>query len=708
MTAIETTPQPLVRYDRRGPVAVITIDNAPVNALDAKVRSALVEAIHRFEADDAAVAVLTGAGRMFVGGADVREFGKPPVPPSLPELVGRIESCAKPVIAAMHGNALGGGLEIALGCHYRIAQSGTKLGLPEVTLGLLPGAGGTQRVARLVGVARAIALMTAGTPLSAGQAFEMGLLDRIAEGDLPDAALAYANELAANNAAPRRVRDLPQPDPDAEAVAAAQARLDKSAPGLSAPRAIVSAVEAATRLSFEEGLAEERRLFLELIQSPERAGLIHAFLLERRVGKLPGVDAIEARPISSVGVVGGGTMGAGIATAVLLAGFPVTLVERDRDATDRAATTIDANLQAAVKRGKLSDAQRQTIMDRKARFTSDYRDLAEVDLCVEAVFESLAVKTEVFSRLDAVMRPGAILATNTSYLDVNLIAGTTRRPGDVIGLHFFSPAHIMRLLEVVVADETQTDVVATAFAFGRRLGKISVRSGVCDGFIGNRILAKVRGAADRMVLAGASPYQIDRALVDFGFAIGPYAVADLAGLDIGFMTRQRKATTRDVRDIVPAWADDLYHMGRLGQKTGRGYYIYGERGRAGAPDPEVDALIMRHRAAMGASPRVFDVDEIQRRYMAAMVNEAADIVAEGIAARPLDVDAVLLFGYGFPRHRGGPMHWADSNGLSGLLADIRKWAGEDPFFWAPSQLLERLVSDGGSFASLNESADGGR
>lgn len=708
MTAHETPPSPLVRYDRAGPIAVITIDNAPVNALGAKVRSALVEAIDRFEADVATVAVLAGAGRMFVGGADIREFGKPAVPPSLPEVVRRIESCAKPVIAAMHGNALGGGLEIALGCHYRIAQSETKLGLPEVTLGLLPGAGGTQRVARLAGVAKAIDMMTTGTPLSAGQAYEMGLLDRLAEGDLTGAALAYANELAAGNAAPRRVRDLPQPDADASAVVAALARLDRSARGLPAPRAIVGAVEAACRLSFDEGLAEERRLFLGLMQSPERAGLIHAFFLERQVGKLPGTDGLEPRPIGSVGVVGGGTMGAGIATAALLAGFPVTLVERDRAAADRAAATIEANLQAAVRRGKLSDAQRQTIMERKARFTCDYADLADVDLCVEAVFESLTVKTEVFARLDAVMRPGAILATNTSYLDVNLIAGATRRPGDVIGLHFFSPAHIMRLLEVVVADATQADVVATAFAFGKRLGKISVRSGVCDGFIGNRILAKVRGAADRMVLAGASPYQIDRALEEFGFAMGPYAVADLAGLDIGFMTRQRKTATRDARDIVPAWADDLYHMGRLGQKTGRGYYIYGGRGWAGTPDPEVDALILRHRAAMGVAPRAFDADEIQRRYMAAMVNEAADILAEGIAARPLDVDAVQLFGYGFPRHRGGPLHWADGDGLAVVLADIRNWASDDPFFWAPSRLLERLVSEGGSFASLNEAADGGR
>lgn len=695
----------VVRYERVGQVAVITIDNPPVNALGVRVRGGLVAAVARFAAeDDATIAILLGAGRLFVGGADISEFGKPPLAPLLPQVIAGIEACPKPVVAALHGTALGGGLELALGCHYRLAMPGTRLGLPEVTLGLLPGAGGTQRVTRVAGVARAIELIAGGAPVTEAVALEMGVIDRIGAGDLRQAALDYAAEVLAAGGGPRRIRDLAPPAPDPVAVQAARARYQR---GLPAPRQIVEAIEAATRLTFDEGLAVERRLFVDLMATPERAGLVHAFFAERRVTSLPGLAGIIPRPVTRIGVIGGGTMGAGIATAALIAGCHVILVERDGAALDRARATIDGNLGAAVKRGKLSEVARQAILADMVRFTTEYGDLAEVDLAIEAVFESMPVKTEVFAALDAVLRPGAILATNTSYLDVNEIAAATRRPGDVIGLHFFSPAHVMRLLEIVVAERTAPDVVATAFAFGKALGKVSVRSGVCDGFIGNRILAAYRGAADRMVLAGASPYQIDRALVDFGFAMGPYAVADLAGLDIGYMTRARKAASRDPRDIVPAWADDLYHLGRLGQKSGRGYYIYPERGRPGVPDPQVEALIDRHRAAAGLTPRLWDDAGIQRRYLAAMVNEAAKVVQEGIAARPLDVDAVLLFGYGFPRHLGGPMHWADQQGLAGLVADMAIWAQEDVFFWRPAPLLERLAAGGAGFASLNLEAAAG-
>jgi 3-hydroxyacyl-CoA dehydrogenase len=692
-----------VSYEREGHVAVITISNGAVNALGHEVKANLLSAIDYFANDvDAKAAVLMGAGRMFVGGADIKEFGKPPLSPSLPEVIGALESCSKMVVAAIHAIALGGGLELALGCHYRLAMPGTKLGLPEVALGLMPGAGGTQRVSRLIGVAKALDFIVPGAPISEVQARDWGLIDRIGEGDARSAGIAFAKELLANGKAPRRIRDLATPALDADAIEQARSKLGKTARGQVAQFRIVDAIEAAARMSFADGLAEERRLFLALMATPQRAGLIHAFFVERKVANLPELAGIDPRSVNHIGVIGGGTMGAGIATASLLSGFQVTLVERNEEASTKAREVIGGYLAAAAKRGKLSETACAEILSDQLVVAVDYAALSNVDVAIEAVFEAMDVKKEVFTQLDRVMRPGAILATNTSYLDINEIASVTSRPKDVIGLHFFSPAHVMKLLEVVVGRDSVADAVATGFALGEKLGKVSVRSGVCDGFIGNRILARVRGAADRMVLAGASPFQIDGALVEFGFAMGPYAVVDLAGLDIGFLTRQRQADTRDPRDIVPGWADELCRLGRLGQKTGRGYYIYPGRGKAGVPDPEVEELISPYRSQHGTRTRTFTDAEIQRRYLAAMVNEAARVVEETIAMRPLDVDAVLLFGYGFPRYRGGPMHWADAEGLSGLLADIRNWAEEDPYFWAPAQLLERLVDANAKFASLNE------
>lgn len=693
-----------VSYERNGPVAVITISNGPVNALGQEVRAGLLAAVAQFADDvDAKAAVLVGAGRMFVGGADIKEFGKTPLPPNLPHVIDAVESSDKPIVAAIHSVALGGGLELALGCHYRLAMKGTRLGLPEVTLGLLPGAGGTQRVSRLIGVAKALDFIVPGAPISEVQALEMGLIDRIAEGDVRAAGIAFAAELLAQDKGARRIRDMEAPVLDSDAIESARTKLAKTARGQVAPLRIVDAIEASARLSsFAEGLAEERRLFLALMETPQRAGLIHAFFTERKVGDLQELAGVAARDVTHIGVVGGGTMGACIATAALLSKYDVTLIERDEAAAEKARLTIGGYLESAVKRGKLSESACVELLSEHLKTSVDYAALSDADMAIEAVFESMDVKKVVFSQLDRTMKPGAILATNTSYLDLNEIASATSRPADVIGLHFFSPAHVMKLLEIVVGDATAKDVVASGFAVGKKLGKISVRSGVCDGFIGNRILAKIRGAADRMVLAGASPFQVDRALVDFGFAMGPYAVADLAGLDIGYMTRQRKAATRDPRDVVPGWADDLYEMGRLGQKTGRGYYVYSERGRPGVPDPEVEELISRHRESRDVTPRAFNDAEIQRRYLAAMINEAARVVDEKIALRPLDVDAVFLFGYGFPRHRGGPMHWADAEGLPALLADIERWAEEDPYFWAPDPLLEQLVKADARFASLNE------
>ncbi|MCK0168518.1 3-hydroxyacyl-CoA dehydrogenase NAD-binding domain-containing protein [Jannaschia sp. S6380] len=684
-----------VRYDVQDRIAVITVANPPVNALSHAVRAGLWDAMARFGDDDAAdIAVILGDGRLFIGGADISEFGKPPVDPWLPEVVNRIEACAKPVVAAIHGTALGGGLEVALGCHYRLAVPGTKLGLPEVSLGILPGAGGTQRTPRLVGLAAAAKMITGGVPVSAETALEMGLIDRLGEGDVRAAGRAYAEDLLAQGAGPRPTgaRDVAGAD-----LSDLRADLERKARGQVAPLTALDAVEAAARLPFEEGLAEERRLFRHLMDTPQRAGLIHAFFAERAVSKLPGIADVAPRDVADVAVIGGGTMGSGIATSALLAGLRVTLVERDGDAAEKARATVAKNLDTAETRGKL-DAASRAAMSFDA--VTDYAALSDADLAIEAVFESMEVKREVFGRLDAVMKPGAILATNTSYLDVDTIAAATSRPADVIGLHFFSPAHIMKLLEVVVADATAPEVIATAFALAKRMGKIAVRAGVCDGFIGNRILSHYRTAADHMVLDGASPYQIDRAIRGFGFAMGPYQVSDLAGLDIGYATRQRKAADAHPRDRVPTFADALYHAGRLGQKSGAGYYDYSED-RKGREDPEAARLIAEARTG----ERSFTDAEIVRRYMAAMINEAARVVEDGIAARPLDVDVVFLHGYGFPRHRGGPMHWADAQGLDRILADIRAFAEDDDHFWRPAPLLERLVAEGADFASLNRKAD---
>ncbi|MEM7709487.1 MAG: 3-hydroxyacyl-CoA dehydrogenase NAD-binding domain-containing protein, partial [Pseudomonadota bacterium] len=513
----------LVTYEVADDIGIIAVANPPVNALGRAVRAGLLEAIERFaDDDDASVAIILGEGRLFLGGADISEFGKPPQAPSLPEVVAAIEAAPKPVLAAIHGAALGGGLEVALGCHWRMAMPGTKLGLPEVTLGILPGAGGTQRLPRLIGLEAAGGMIASGKPVGSDAADKMGLIDRLGSGDLRDDARAFAAEIKGRS--PRRTRDLPAPEGDLSDL---RTKTAARTAGQVAPVTALDAVAASTGRDFDAGLAEERRLFLDLMETPQRAGLIHAFFTDRAVSKVPGLSDVAPREIRHVGIVGGGTMGSGIATTCLLAGLHVTLVERDVAAADRAAATIGRNLDAAVARGKLAATKRADLSFATA---TEYGALAKADLAVEAVFESLEVKREVFTALDAVMKPSAILATNTSYLDVNAVAAATARPADVIGLHFFSPAHVMKLLEIVVADATAPDVVATGFALAKRLGKIGVRAGVCDGFIGNRILSAYRRAADDMVLDGASPYDIDRAIRGFGFPMGPYQVSDLAGL----------------------------------------------------------------------------------------------------------------------------------------------------------------------------------
>ncbi len=686
-----------VHYDREGQIAVLTVDNPPVNALGHAVRRDLVAAIDRFEADDAEIAVLVGSVKLFLGGADVSEFGKPPRDPWLPEVVSRIERASKPVVAAIHGAALGGGMEVALGCHYRVALEGAKLGFPEVKLGILPGAGGTQRTPRLTGTDAALELVTTGAPVDATRAKVAGLVDRMVEGDDPRiAGLAYAGELLEQGAPARPVCDMPAPEAPARDWETWDDELKRAYPGEVAQQKAARAVRAACEMSFADGLAEERRLFRELMETRQREALVHAFFLERQVSKLPELKGMEPRSVDAVGIVGGGTMGTGIATAVLLSGLPATLVEQSVEAAEAARLAVEKNLDGAVRRGKLSEEVRARI---DLTTTTDYEALSEADVVIEAVFESMDVKRQVFDMLDRVMKDGAILATNTSYLDVNKIAAVTRRPADVIGLHFFSPAHVMKLLEVVVADETDPEVVATAFALAKKLNKIAVRSGVCDGFIGNRLLSHYRAAATEMVLQGASPYRIDAALEGFGFAMGPFRVADLAGLDIGHATRARKGPRRG--EVNPDWDDRLNEMGRLGRKTGRGYYIYDEESPKGRLDPEVTEIVEGVRSDRGVRAREFGDSEIVERYLTAMVNEAARVVGEGIAKRPLDVDAVLLFGYGFPRWRGGPMMYADHVGLATIRERVERYARDNPDFWQIAPLLADLADNEKQFKDLN-------
>ena len=692
-----------VAYTRHGDIAVLRIQNPPVNALSQPVRQGLSEAMDRAEADTGVKAVLiVGEGRAFIAGADITEFGKPPMDPWLANVCNRIEASPLLVIASMHGVSLGGGLEVALSTHYRIAQPSARVGLPEVHLGLLPGAGGTQRLPRLIGVEKALDVITTGRHINAPQALDMGIIDQITEGDPETVGLAYATELLATGATRRAISEMPAPaaiDWDA----AYDATLKKGR-GQISPAQAVRAVQASVELPFAEGMQAERKMFMDLLKTDQSKGMIHAFFNERAVSNLPELKGVEPRELKAIGVIGGGTMGAGIATAALLSRLSVVLIENGDEQASAAKSRIAGNLAGALKRGKITQDQHDALLGAALTVSTNYDSLSNVDLVIEAVFEEMSIKKDVFGKLDATCKPGCVLASNTSYLDINEIAAATSRPADVIGLHFFSPAHVMKLLEVVVADQTAPDVVATGFALGKLLGKTSVRAGVCDGFIGNRILATYRTAADHMVLDGASPYQIDAALTDFGFAMGPFAVADLAGLDIGWMTRKRKAPDRHPQERVPTYIDKLCEDGHFGQKTGEGYYVYEKGKRGGTPNPKIAKLIAAEQAQMGITPRDFSNEQIVRRYMCAMVNEAARVVGEGIARRPLDVDMTLLFGYGFPRYWGGPLKWADIVGLDAVLADIEEFAKEDAWFWQPAPLLKQLVADGCTFDDFNKEA----
>lgn len=689
-----------VKLLREDGIAVIEIDSPPVNALSHAVRDGLVRSIEAADRDDSVRAIiLQCAGRTFIAGADIREFDQAPKAPHLPDVVMRIEDCRKPVIAAIHGTALGGGLEVAMGCHYRIALRSAAVGLPEVKLGLLPGATGTQRMPRLAGIEKALQIMLSGDPLPASEAKDAGIVDRIADSGLAAAAIEFANEIA--DMPFRRVRELPVPDVDAAIFEKVRQEIAGKARGLFSPEKIIRCVELSTRLKFEDACEEERQMFLECKQSPQSAGLRHAFFAEREANKVSGIDKdTPRRDIRSVVVIGAGTMGAGIAYSSLSAGCEVLLMDNNADGLKRGEATIRGLFEGGVKRGKVSAADAEAGLGR-LRTGSNYSDTSKADLVIEAAFENLAIKKEIFAKLDAECRQGAILATNTSTLDVDAIAGATGRPADVIGLHFFSPAHIMRLLEVVRGKETSAEVIASSLAIAKRLGKIAVVVGNCFGFVGNRMLYSYGRENQLLLLEGAAPEFIDKVLYDWGMAMGPNAVGDLAGIDVGYKIRQERTDLPDDPRFYRI-ADLLAEAGRFGQKTGKGMYLYKDGARAGTPDPEVQAMINRESEKLGVVRRDVEPQEIIDRCILGLVTEGAKILEEGIAERSGDIDVIWINGYGFPRHRGGPMHFADTIGLDTVykrVCEFRDRFGSQ--YWEPPALLRDLAKRGGTFADYS-------
>ena len=692
-----------VHYEIVDSIAVIKIANPPVNALSQIVRQGLLDAFIRADEDEnVKVIVLLAEGKTFPAGADVREFGRPRKSPILSDVCNRIEACTKPVLAAIHGHALGGGFELALACHYRIALEGTSLGLPEVNLGVLPGGGGTQRVPRIIGANAALSLMITGKPISAEEAARVGLIDKVILKNLERAAMASAKNMITHQSEIRPTRDrtegLADPAAFSEAIKSWRARVAGNF--VPSVRCIVDCVEAAQLLPFDAGIALERQCFDDCETGAAAVALRHAFFAERRAAKVPELEGAEIRDIATIGVVGAGVMGSGITISCLDAGFQVKLVERDKDALERGRGQITENYEKSVAKGRIDQA---TANERQSRLnvTTDMSHLSSVDLVIEAVYEDEDVKKEVFAQLDSVMRPGAILATNTSYLDIDELAATISRPEDVVGYHFFSPAHIMKLLEVVVGQKTDRDVVATGFSLAKKLRKVPVRAGVADGFIGNRVLTAYRTAADFMLEDGASPAQIDAAMRAYGFPVGPYQVLDMAGLEISWARRKRLAPGRDPKARYVAVGDLMCEKGWFGQKTGRGYYVHGH-GLGPVENEDALAIIDEERKRKGITPRSFSEEEIQMRCLNAMANEGAKLVEEGIALRPSDVDVVLLYGYGFPRFRGGPMMAADQRGLLSVRNGLLSYLDEEPEFWKPSSLFDELIKNGRHFGDLNE------
>ena len=691
MTAITE----LVDLDRRRRVAVLTVNNPPVNALAHAVRQGLRDGVRQAAADGAVDAIVVAcANRTFIAGADITEFGKPPREPGLHEVLDVIEGSARPVIAAVHGTALGGGLEVTLACHWRVAVKTARFGLPEVKLGLLPGAGGTQRLPRVVGVDKALEMIVSGDPIGADAARQHGLIDEIVEGDLTAAAVAFAERVVAERRPLRKIRDIDDKVVAArgkpELFAAFRKSVARQTRGFRAPEHCIRAVEAAVALPFTQGLARERELFLELMSSPESKAQRYFFFAEREAAKIPDVPAdTPTRDVRTAAVLGAGTMGGGIAMNFANAGIPVTVVEVAREPLERGLGVVRKNYEATAAKGRLTrdDVERRMGL---IRGTTEWAEIADADIVVEAVFEEMPIKKEVFARIDGIGKPDAVLATNTSTLDVDEIASATGRPESVIGMHFFSPANVMRLLEVVRGAKSSKTTIATAMTVGRRIGKVPVLVGVCHGFVGNRMLHQRSREAERLLLEGALPQQVDRVLYEFGFPMGPFAMGDLAGLDVGWRIRKARGQRAPV-------ADRLCEMGRFGQKTGAGFYLYEGGDRTPRPDPEVEKVIHEVAKAQGVARRAVGDDEILERLLYPMVNEGAKILEEKLAIRASDVDVIWVYGYGWPVYRGGPMFWADSIGLKAIRDRMLQFQRQHGDAWQPAALLSRLADAGKGF-----------
>lgn len=688
----------VVKLERHDEVGIVTVDSPPVNALSAAVRGGILECIQAAIADPAIKGiVLTCAGRTFIAGADITEFGKPPKPPGLNEVLAEMENSPKPIVAAIHGTALGGGLEVALACHYRVAVKEAKLGLPEVKLGLLPGAGGTQRLPRAVGPELAVKMIVGGDPIGATEALKNGLIEEIVEGPTLGAEL-FVRKLVAEKRPLRRLRDddskLAAAKADRSIFTNAVAAMTKKSRGLEAPFAAADAVGYAIDLPFDEGLKKEREGFLKLVASDQSKAQRYAFFAEREAAKIAGVpEGTKPRPVNRVAILGAGTMGGGIAMSFANAGIPVTLIETGEEQLKRGMGTMQKNWEATAARGGIpadAPAKRMALINGVVGI----ENVGDADLVIEAVFETMAVKKEVFGKLDQYVKPGAVLASNTSYLNIDEIAKATNRPQDVLGMHFFSPANVMKLCEIVRADKTAPDALVTAVSIARKIAKVPVVVGVCDGFVGNRMLAQRGKQSEKLLFEGALPQQVDAVVTKFGMPMGPFAMGDLAGLDIGWRSRKDRGIKSEI-------ADALCEAGRFGQKTGKGYYRYEAGSRSPLPDPEVEKLIDETLLRLGRKKRVVSDDEILERMMYPMINEGAKILEEGIAARPSDIDVVWLYGYGWPIYRGGPMYWADSVGLKHIADRLSFYAKEtnDPSL-EPAPLLKKLAAEGKTFASL--------
>ncbi len=687
-------------------IALIEISNPPVNAISAAVRVGLLETIENLSLNEKIKAiVITAPERTFLAGADIKEFGKKVDAPILGKICDKIESLNKIVVASLHGTPLGGGLEVAMSAHYRIAAPNTKVGLPEVLLGILPGAGGTQRLPRLCGVDMALDMMLTGKHVPAKEALSSGIIDEIAENNNTiDNGIEYAKKLVKEGFRPRPTSEIQNKISDTEETSELILKFKDTASkkykNLFSPHAIIRSVEEGLKLDFAEAILNERKLFEECIESPQRQGLIHSFFAERANTKIP--ELKEGKPIelNKIGIIGGGTMGTGISMAAMNAGFNVIMIEQNDEAIQKAKAKITSTFDRSVKLNRITTEQKNKTMDMFSA-TTNFSELKDRDLIIEAVFENMDVKKEVFVKLNQICSQDCILASNTSYLNVNEIASVVDNPSRVIGLHFFSPANIMKLLEVVVAEKTSKDTVSTAFNLAKKMRKVPVRSGVCDGFIGNRILSKYLVGTYHMVEDGASPFHVDKVIRDFGCAMGIFQVIDLAGGDIGWATRKRKAPFRHKDDRYVQIPDRVCERGWFGQKTSKGYYLYGENVDFLTPNPEIEVICEQERKRAGITPKKFDDKEILDKYIAAMVYEGTKILSEQIALKPSDIDVVFTNGYGFPKWRGGPMKYADMIGLDKILKNIQKYSEEDPRFWTPPKLLEDLVKQNKNFDSLN-------